>query len=385
MPAMLTTFFTEEHEIFRRSFRDFVDKELRPYADEWERAELFPREVFTRMGKLGYLGLTYPEDLGGAGGDYWYTVAYAEELAKASGSAGLNMALMVQTDMATPIIGALGTREQKDEFLAPAIRGEKIAALGISEPNAGSDVASIRTTAKKVGGDYVINGAKTFITNGTRADFITLAVRTGSDGYGGISLMIFPTDTKGFRVTRKLKKIGNHASDTAELSFEDCRIPARCLLGEENQGFYYIMMNFQGERLIAAVSAVAGAQQAIDDAIRYGNERSAFGRPIMRFQVWRHEFVQLMTELEAGRWLTYRACDLFNRKQEAVKEISMAKLYAGELAIHITDRCLQFHGGYGYTEEFPISRKFRDVRLITIGGGTSEIMREIISKRVGLG
>ncbi len=382
---MLTTFFTEDHEIFRRSFREFIDKELRPHADEWERAEIFPREVFTRMGKLGYLGLTYPEELGGAGGDYWYTVAYGEELAKGSGSAGLNMALMVQTDMATPIIGALGTREHKEEFLIPAIKGEKIAALGISEPNAGSDVASIRTTAKKVGGDYVINGAKTFITNGTRADFITLAVRTGGEGYGGISLLVFPTDTKGFRVTRKLKKIGNHASDTAELAFEDCRVPTRYLLGEENQGFYYIMMNFQGERLIAAVSAVAGAQQAIDDAVRYGNERSAFGRPIMRFQVWRHEFVQMMTELEAARWLTYRACDLFNRKQEAVKEISMAKLLAGELAIHITDRCLQFHGGYGYTDEFPISRKYRDVRLITIGGGTSEIMREILSKRLGLG
>jgi citronellyl-CoA dehydrogenase len=382
---MLLTFFKEEHQIFRTSFREFVDRELRPHADEWEKAESFPREVFQRMGKLGYLGMSFPEDVGGGGGDYWYNVVYGEELAAGSGSAGLNMSLMVQSDMATPVIAAIGTREQKDEFLAPAIKGERIAALGISEPNAGSDVANLRTTAKKVGGDYVISGAKTFITNGTRADFITLAVRTGPEGYGGVSLVLFPTDTKGFRVTRKLKKVGNHASDTAELSFEDCRIPARYLLGEENAGFYYIMKNFQGERLIAAIAAVAGAQAAIDESIRYGNERQAFGRPIMRFQVWRHELTQLLTELEAGRWLTYRACDLFNRKEECVKEISMAKLFCGELAVKIIDRCVQLHGGYGYMDEFPISRRWRDIRLITIGGGTSEIMREIIAKRIGIG
>jgi len=378
------TFFTDDHALFRKSFREFVDRELRPHTDEWERAESFPRELYRRMGELGYLGLSFPEELGGGGGDYWYTVAFAEELVH-SNSAGLNMSLMVQTDMATPVIHAIGTREQQQEFLVPAIRGEKIAALGISEPNAGSDVASIRTTARKVGGDYVIDGAKTFITNGTRADFITLAVRTGGEGYGGVSLVLFPTDTKGFRVSRKLKKIGNHASDTAELGFEDCRIPTRYLLGEENQGFYYVMMNFQGERLIASVAAVAGAQRALDMAMAYGRDRKAFGRPIGSFQVWRHELTQLLTELEAGRWLAYRACDLFNRKQEAVKEISMAKLYCGELACKIADRVLQLHGGSGYMDDLPISRIWRDTRLITIGGGTSEIMKEIIAKRVGLG
>ena len=381
---MLQTFFREEHDIFRKSFRDFVEKELAPHTDEWERKEEFPREVFQRMGKLGFLGVGFPEDVGGGGGDYWYNVVYGEELRR-SRSAGLNMSLMVQTDMATPVIAALGTREQKDEFLAPAIRGEKIAALGISEPNAGSDVASIITTARKDGGDYIINGAKTWITNGTRADFITLAVRTGGAGYGGVSLILFPTNTPGFKVNRKIKKIGNHASDTAELSFEDCRVPARYLLGEENMGFYYIMMNFQGERLIVVVVAVVGSQHCIDDALQYGRDRAAFGRPIIKFQVWRHTFVDLLTELEAGRWLTYRACDLFNRKQDAVKEISMAKLYMGELVNKIADRCLQFHGGYGYTDEFIISRVWRDSRLITIGGGTSEIMKEIISKRVGIG
>jgi citronellyl-CoA dehydrogenase len=381
---MLQTFFTEEHELFRRALRDFVAKELAPHTDEWERAEEFPREVFKRCGQLGFLGPHYPESIGGGGGDYWYSVVWGEELVR-SNSAGLNMALMVQTDMATPIIDALGTDEQKREFLTPAIRGDKIAALGISEPNCGSDVASIQTTAKKVGGDYVINGAKCWITNGTRADFITLAVRTGSAGYGGVSLVTFPTDVKGFKVTRKIKKIGNHASDTAELAFEDCRIPARYLLGEENSGFYYIMMNFQGERLIAAIASVAGAQKALDETIAYTRDRKAFGRPIIGFQVWRHKFAELATEIEAARWLTYRACDLFNRKEDAVKEITMAKLFAGELINKVVDRCLQAHGGFGYAEEFPVARQFRDVRLVTIGGGTSEIMKEILSKRFGWG
>jgi citronellyl-CoA dehydrogenase len=380
----MSAFFTPEHDIFRKSIRDFVTKELAPHVPEWEEAGEFPREVFRRMGQLGYLGVHYPEEIGGGGGDYWYSVVYGEELVRTR-SAGLNMALMVQTDIATPVINELGTKEQREEFLRPAITGEKIGALGITEPNAGSDVANIKTTAKKDGGDYVINGAKTFITNGTRADFITLAVRTGGPGFGGISLVLFPTDTKGFRVARKLKKMGNHASDTAELSFEDCRIPQRYLLGEENQGFKYVMMNFQGERLIAAVAAVAAAKQALDDAIAYGRDRQAFGRPIIGFQVWRHTFAELYAQTEAAKWLTYHACDLYNRREPAVPEITMAKLVAGEHAIKTIDRCLQFHGGYGYMDEYAISRAYRDIRLITIGAGTSEIMKEILSKWMGIG
>jgi citronellyl-CoA dehydrogenase len=383
---MLMTYFREEHEIFRKTVHDYLEKEVVPHVEQWEKDELFPREVFRRCGELGFLGAHYPEDVGGHGGDWWYGAAWGEALVRGR-CAGLAMALMVQSDMATPIIGELGTREQKDEFLAPALRGEKIAALGVSEPGCGSDVASIRTTARKVEGDYVVNGAKCWITNGTRADFITLAVRTGAEGsgFGGISLLTFPTDVPGFKVTRKIQKMGNHASDTAELSFEDCRVPQRYLLGQENHGFYYIMMNFQGERLIAACSAVAGAQQCLDATLQYTQERSAFGRPILKFQVWRHTFAELATEIEAARWLTYRAVDLFNRKQEAVKEITMAKLFAGELACKVADRCLQAHGGFGYSDEFPISRYYRDVRLVTIGGGTSEIMKEIISKRLGWG
>jgi citronellyl-CoA dehydrogenase len=375
--------FTEEHDLFRKTVRDFVAKELRPHAREWDEACDFPNEVFRQMGKLGFLGLRHPAELGGGEVDYWYTVAFAEELAH-SRCAGLNMAIAVQTDMATPVLSELGSEEIKREFVVPAIQGERISALGITEPGCGSDVAAVRTTARREGDDYVINGAKTFITNGARADFITLAVRTGAEGFAGISLVVFPTDTPGFSVSRKLKKIGNHASDTAELAFDDCRIPCRYLIGEENQGFRYVMMNFQGERLIAALFAVEAARMALADGLEYGRERHAFGRPIVKFQVWRHELTDLFTQVEAARWLTYRACDLFDRKQDAVKEISMAKLFAGELACKVTDRVLQLHGGYGYMDEYDISRAWRDARLLTIGGGTSEVMKEIISKWMGL-
>jgi len=373
--------FTPEHELFRQNLRAYVEKELAPHALEWDEAGIFPREVFKGMAELGALGINYPEEVGGAGGDYWYVVVLAEELIH-SRNAGVNMALLVQSQMATPIINEIGTAEQKKEFLAPALAGEKIAALGISEPDAGSDVANIRTTARRVGDDYVINGAKMWITNGTRADFITLAVRTGEPGYGGVSLVTFPTDVKGFSVSKKLSKIGNLSSDTALLFFEDCRIPARYLLGEENMGFYHVMTNFQGERLVAAIGAVSGMQQLVDEAIRYGNERGAFGKPLIKFQVWKHRFVDHLTSIEAARWLTYRACDLFNRKESAVKEISMAKLFAGDLMQKVVYDCQQFHGGMGYVVETPVARAFRDARLLTIGGGTSEIMKEIISKLV---
>ncbi|MBI3726412.1 acyl-CoA dehydrogenase family protein [bacterium] len=376
-------FFTEEHEMFRKSVRAWVERELTPYVDAWEEEEIFPREVFKKAGDEGLLGLKYSKDLGGAELDYWFTVVFAEELVR-SRCAGVNMALMVQSDMATPVIHDLGTKEQRDEFLAPIIRGEKIVALGVSEPGAGSDVASIRTVARKDGGDYVISGSKTWITNGTRADVITLVLKTDPDaGHAGVSIVLFPTDTKGFAVGKKLKKIGNKSSDTAELSFDNCRIPRRYLLGEEGAGFYYLMQNFQGERLIAAIAACAAGQLCIEDAVKYGNERQAFGKPIIKFQTWRHTFADLVTELEAARRLTYFAADLFNRKLPSVREVSMAKLLAGELANRVADRCLQFHGGYGYVDEFHISRAWRDLRLITIGGGTSEVMREIISKLEG--
>ena len=376
--------FTEEHEALRKTVRDWCTKELHPNAEEWEAKRLFPREVFDRAAELGLLGIRVPEEYGGLGLDWWFTACWAEELAHC-GMAGLAMALMVQSDMATPVIGEIGDEYHKRNYWVPAVKGEAIAALGISEPDAGSDVASIRTTAVRDGDDFVINGAKTYITNGTRADFITLAARTGGPGYGGISLMMFPTDTKGFRVTKKLEKIGNHCSDTAEIAFDNCRIPARNLLGSENMGFVYIMQNFQGERLVGALSTIAGAQRCLDMTIQYCRDRKAFNKPLTGFQTVRHMLVQLETELEAGRQLAYRATQLINDDDDmAIREISMAKLFCGELAQRVIDRCLQLHGGMGYMAETEVSRLWRDARLITIGGGTSEIMREILTKVQGL-
>ena len=376
--------FTEEHEMFRKSVRDFAEKELAPHADEWEADRLFPREVFEKMGELGFLGARYPVELDGSGGDIWHTCVLAEELPR-SRMAGLTMSILVQTDMATPIINEIGTQEQKEQFLMPAIRGEKIFALGVSEPGAGSDVAGIRTVARSDGDDYVISGQKTWITNGTRADFITLAVRTDPDNrYGGVSLVLFPTDTPGFSVGKKLEKIGNHCSDTAELFFDECRIPKRYLLGEEGHGFYYIMQNFQGERLVGAMSGTAGAQLVVDDTRRYVTEREAFGRPLQGFQVVRHQLVDCETELELCRNMTYHAADLFGRGVPCQREISMAKLAVSERSMQVIDRCLQLHGGMGYVEEGPVARAWRDARLLGIGGGTNEIMREIISKMMGM-
>src|SRR5580698_805652 len=278
---MLTP-FREEHDQFRKTVRQFAEKELAPYADEWERAEIFPNEVFKRAGELGIFGAHYPEDVGGAGGDFWFSVVKSEELPRCT-MAGVTMGLLVQADMATPVINDLGTKEQIAEFLTPAIRGEKVAALGVSEPNAGSDVAGIQTWAKRDGDDYVINGAKTFITNGTRADFVTLLVKTNPDaGAKGCSFFLVPTKTKGFSVSKKLRKIGNHSSDTAELAFEDMRVPRRYLLGEENLGFMYLMQNFQSERIIGCTSCVAGLDGMIQMALEYGRERKAFGKPILK-------------------------------------------------------------------------------------------------------
>ncbi len=378
----MPNFFTPEHEAFRKSVRTWVERELTPHALEWDRAGIFPREVFSKAGELGFLGINHDPKYGGSGLDYWYVTAFCEELVR-SHNAGVNMALMVQSQMATPIINEIGTDEQKRLFLEPALKGEKIAALGVSEPGAGSDVANLKTTARRVGDDYVINGSKMWITNGTRADFITLAVRTGEPGYGGVSLLTFPTDVKGYQVSKKLDKVGNLSSDTAILFFEDCKVPVRYLLGEENEGFYHVMTNFQGERLTAAIAAVAAMDQMIAGSLKYGHERHAFGKPLIKFQVWRHKFVEMLSQMEAARRLTYHAVELFEAKENPVKEISMAKLVAGDLAQRVAYDCQQFYGGMGYIEETEIARAWRDIRLITIGGGTSEIMKEIISKLSG--
>lgn len=378
--------WSDEHTQLRDTVRKFAESELAPHRHEWDKAERFPREVFKQLADLGVLGIRFDPAVGGLGLDWWYTAAFVEGLSHAR-NAGLIMSVLVDTDMATPIIDEIGTKEQKEEFLAPLIRGEKVAALGVSEPNCGSDVAAIRTTAKKDGSDYVINGQKTYITNGAFADFITLAVRTGDEGHGGISLVLFPTNTKGFSVGRKLDKLGTRSVDSCELHFDNCRIPQRNLLGQENAGFYYIMTNFQGERLVAALIANTGMELALTDAIKFGNERKAFGRPISGFQVWKHKFAEHLTSVAASKALTYQAVDVLNGKnpQAATKAVSMAKLFSTDLAQRVTYDCLQFHGGAGFIEEYDIARQYRDVRLLPIGGGTSEVMKEIIWKWTEMG
>ncbi|MFT4702656.1 MAG: citronellyl-CoA dehydrogenase [Bradymonadia bacterium] len=376
--------FTEEHEMLRGQFRRFIENELAPFADEWEAAELFPREVFTRMGELGFFGVRYKEEHGGAGGNVWHTVVLCEEYPRCL-TAGLPMAMMVQSDMATPIIAEIGTDAQIEEFLKPALRGEKIAALGVSEAGAGSDVAGMATTARRDGDDYVINGSKMWITNGTRADFVTLAARTGEDRHGGISLFTFPTNTPGFSVGKPIKKMGNKCSDTAPLFFENCRVPKRYLLGEEGHGFMHIMTNFQGERLVGGLMGASGAQFALDDTVAYVKQRHAFGRPLTGFQVTRHKIVDLQTKIDAARCLAYHAADMFEKLGPgATKQISMAKLYCAEVAVEVATQCVQMQGGMGYSDESYISRYYRDVRLLPIGGGASEVMKEILGKLLGL-
>ncbi|RJS17979.1 acyl-CoA dehydrogenase [Corallococcus sp. H22C18031201] len=373
--------FTPEHDAFRRTVRQFVERELAPHALEWDRAGSFPRDVFAKCGALGLFGINHDPRHGGSGLDYWYVAAFAEELAR-SQNAGVSMALLVQGQMATPVLNELGTDEQQREFLAPALRGERIAALAMSESSAGSDLAQLRTTARRDGDDYVIHGSKAWITNGASADFLVLAVRTGGPGASGISLVTFPTDVKGFQVSRKLEKVGQRASDMALLYFEDCRIPARYVLGRENDGFSYIMSSFHSERLVTALNTVAVMEWLLKDALRYGREREAFGQRLLDFQVWRHKFVEHLTMLEAARRLTYHAVDLYERSRKAkpVKEISMAKLLTSELAQRVAYDCQQFYGGMGYVEETPVARAWRDARMLTIGGGTSEVMKEIIAR-----
>jgi citronellyl-CoA dehydrogenase len=376
-------YFTEEHEMIRQTVMRFCKEEIAPYAAEWDDEGIFPRELFQKAGALGMFGIRIDPKWGGSGQDWWATAAYVEAMSY-SDSGSINMAFLVQSDMTIPVIQELGTEAQKAEFLPRAVSGEWIGALGISEPGGGSDVAAIKTRARIEGDELVISGQKLWITNGTRADYIVLAVRTGGEGHKGISLVLFPTSTKGFSVGKKLKKIGNLASDTAELFFDECRVPTRYILGEKDRGFYYIMENFQGERLVASLGALAAMDKGLRYAIDYGHERTAFGSQVGRFQVWRHKFAEHLTAVEAGRWLTYHALDLVNRGKRAVKEITMAKLYTTELSQKIAYDCMQIFGGFAYTTEYPVGRMWRDLRLNTIGAGTSEIMKEIIAKEAKL-
>ena len=383
--ATLHPLFTDEHETFRATCREFVESELAPHAAAWEQEGSFPDWVFKRMGDLGLLGVRYPIEHGGAGGDWGHAIVLAEEMARC-GSGGVGMAVAVQTEMATPPILKFGTDDQKRRYLEPTIRGEKIVCLGITEPGAGSDVANIQTTAvRDVDGCWTINGAKTFITNGVRADYCLLVTRTDkARGYEGFSLFLVDTDLPGFTVSRKLDKLGMRSSDTAELALNDVRVPDSALLGEAGRGFTQIMWELQGERVIGAAGSIAGGWLVFEKTLAYAKERHAFGRPIGRFQVNRHKFATMATELEAARQLLYDTALAWERGEYPVKQISMVKLYSGLVVNRVMNECLQLWGGMGYATETGIERAWRDSRLLRIGGGTDEVMREIISKTMGL-
>jgi acyl-CoA dehydrogenase len=374
--------FTEELEDFRQVVRRFIETELRPHAAEWEAAKWFPDEVFRTCAAQGYLGLKYPEEYGGSDGGYLPDAVFAEELARC-GSGGLAAGIGAHTSIATPPIWKFGTGEQKERYLAPAIAGEKIGALGITEPGAGSDVASLSTRAQRVDGGFVVNGEKTYITNGVRADFIVTAVKTTAEGgHHGISFLIVD---RGEGVTSSaLEKLGWHASDTATIAYEDVFVPEENLLGPEHEGFKLIMANFQWERLLMALGAVGAMHAAVEKTVAFCRERRAFGRPLTGHQALRHKLADLATTAHTGRCLTYDALRRFVHDGNAVEEVTMAKLVTQRSSFEVMDACLQLHGGAGYMREYDIERAARDARLGPIGGGTDEIMREILAKTLAL-
>src|SRR3984893_9524416 len=375
--------FTDEHEQLRESITNFATKELAPHADEWEETT-FPDWVFTRMGELGFLGLDKPEEYGGQGGDYFAAMVLGEAIANAN-CGGLAMGVAVQTDMAMPPILAFGTEEQKQQWVVPAIKGEAILCLGITEPDAGADVKGIKTRAVRDGDEYVINGSKTFITNGHRAHAIVLVTKTDPDaGHSGLTLFLVPMDLPGVIRQKKLQKLGMHASDTALLAFQDVRVPASAVLGEVGRGFYHISWELQGERLIGAAGCVAGAQGVFERTLQYAKDRQAFGRSIGHFQVIRHKFAEMATKIETARQMVYTTAWRFQNGEYPVREISMAKLYAARIAVEVADECIQIHGGNGYMKEYGIERSWRDLRLNRIGAGTDEIMLDVIGRSYGL-
>jgi citronellyl-CoA dehydrogenase len=378
-------YFNQEHEALRQVVRKFVESEINPYVEQWEEERIFPaHQLFKKMGDLGLLGLTRPEKYGGGGADYWYEAVLLEEIGRAN-CAGVPMAIAVQTDMATPALAEYGTPAQKEQFLRPSISGDAVFAIAVSEPDAGSDVANIRTRAVADGDDYVINGSKMWITNGTQADYITLLARTsGERGFKGMSLIIVPTTTPGFSVSKKLEKMGNHSSDTAILSFDNVRVPQANRIGPEGMGFMLQMQQFQVERLAGSLMATAAMERIIRMTIQYCQERQTFGRPLIENQWIYFKLCELLTEVEALRQLNYHCVRKVVQKEDVTREASMAKLKAGRLAREVADTCLQFHGGMGYVEEYPMARYFRDARLLSIGGGADEIMLGIIAKYEGI-
>lgn len=377
--------FTAEHEELRGSVRRFVDSEVRPHVVEWEGAGHFPDDLFRRCGELGFLGLHFPTRWGGSGGDLAAGLVFVEELARC-GAGAIPMALSVQTHMATPALAEYGTDDQRERWLAPAIAGTKIGAIAITEPDAGSDVAAIRTRAVLDGDVWRVNGRKMFITNGARAHFLTLVAKTDpAGGHHGVSLFLVDTSRPGVRVSRRLDKLGMHSSDTAEIALDDVEVPANELIGlEPGRGFAQLMWQLQYERLAGAAACVGHASQTLDDTVAYARERHTFGRPIAQHQVIAHKLADAATELTAARALLYSTAWAVMQGDYPVAEISMCKKYCAQVQNRLVDACVQVWGGAGYLEETGIPRAFRDARLQRIGGGTDEIMNEVIAKRMGL-
>lgn len=373
---------TDVHAQIRAQIRRLAEREVAPFAHAWEEANEFPRELYKKFGDAGLLGIGYPEAWGGAGGDLSHALAAAEEMIIVGQSVGTSSGIGSHAIALPPILNH-GTDEQKKRYVPPVLAGDKIAALAITEPGCGSDVASISTRAVRDGDHYVVNGAKTFITSGCRADFVTTAVRTGGPGHGGISLLVIEKGTPGFSVSKKLNKMGWWASDTAELAFEDCRVPVENRIGEENAGFVPIMTNFAVERLLLAGNCVAIAILAYNESVRYARERKAFGKPLMGFQVLRHKLADMLTRIHASRALMNDTLQRYLRGEFVPGLAAMTKNMATDMCCYVCDEAVQIHGGYGYMRETLVERLFRDARLFPIGGGTREIMNEIICKTEG--
>ncbi|MBW1754988.1 MAG: acyl-CoA dehydrogenase family protein [Deltaproteobacteria bacterium] len=375
-------FETDEHRALRDQVRRFATSAIAPNAHAWEEANEFPRELYQQSAEAGFLAIGYPEEVGGDGGDLSHVLVAAEEMVLGGKSVGTCVGLGSH-GIALPPIVKFGTEAQKARYVRPTLTGEKVSALGITEPGGGSDVAAVQTKAVRDGDRYIVNGAKTFITSGTRADFITTAVRTGGEGHGGISMLIIDSDTPGFSVASKLKKTGWWASDTAELAFEDCCVPAENLIGQEGAGFLMIMTNFVAERLMLAGQCVAIAELAYRESVAYAKQRHAFGKSLSGFQVVRHKLADMATQIAAARALTGECITRFLNGEQTPSMAAMAKNAASDMCSSVCDQAVQIHGGYGYMREYVVERLYRDARLYPIGGGTREIMNEIISKTEG--
>ena len=383
LASVYVDYFNETHGMVRDTMRRFVNEAVKPHIDEWEEAGAFPREIYPQAGGLGLLSIGHPTEFGGSGEqDVFLKVAASEELMR-SGSGGF-VASLGSLDIGLPPVWRTGSDELKQRIVPQVLAGEKIIALAITEPSGGSDVANLKTRAVRDGDHYVVNGSKTFITSGARADYYTVAVRTGEAGFGGVSLLLIEKGTPGFTVGRNLKKMGWWASDTAELFFQDCRVPVENLLGPENSGFFTIMANFQAERLSLAIMATMTAQLALEQCLAYVKERTTFGKPLSKHQVIRHKLAEMATQVNVAREYTYRCAARMQAGESAIAEVSMAKNFATSVSTMVTDEAVQIFGGMGYMRESLVERLYRDNRILSIGGGTHEIMNEIIAKQLGL-